>query len=501
MFSGFHSDECSNKFNKFFNTVFVIDLQPILIFKMKFKIIPILLLFMLSCFLKASGQYHIKINIDGYTDTVLLLTTYYGNKVLLVDTAYATEPGDFILSGDSSLAGGIYMAVSGKKKKLFEFIVDKEQEFEMRTDTVNYSLKMQISGSEENDLFFNYIRFNEQQHQNNKQIREMLHNTSPDSPEYLIIQRQMDSINKITVDYKLNLISSYPDLFISKMLGAMREVEIPDSVKTSTDSTATYKYYKKHYWDYFDLSDKRLLHTPLTDNKVDQYFEQLVVVHPDSIIAEIDRIIALARPSNEMVSWLVWKFVSEYQNPKYMGFDVVFIHLADEYFQKEPIRNTTPSILKTIVDQANKMRPLVLGSPAPNLILIDTSGQYRSFHNLTNDYILLFFWDFDCGICKIEIQGLKELVIDKQFDIGVFAININAELDKWKSSIIEQNFTWTNVNGTRSVTADYHDLYDTHGTPALFILDKDRNIIAKQIATGQINQFLKNHEKRINKLN
>lgn len=464
---------------------------------MNFKTILIIVVLFVSLQLKAADKYNISIKITGYQDTVMLLTTYYGDKILLVDTAYVENTGSFTFSGNDLLPGGIYMAVSQKKHKLFEFIVNENQQFKLSTDTIAYSMNMQVQGSPENKLFFDYMKFNEKQFRNSKLTRDSLHLETKGSEKYESLKTKLGVINDLTADYKINIISEYPDFFITSLFKAMREVEVPDSITQIGDSTASYLYYKKHFWDYFDLTDPRLLHTPMFAKKVDQYFDKLIVVHPDSAIAAIDEIIQLARPSQEVVSWLVWHFVSEYQNPKYMGFDVVFIHLADEYFQKEKILNSTPSITQTIVDQANKMRPLVLGSPAPNLIMIDTSGNYQSFNNLTNDYIVLFFWDFDCGICKGEIKGLKDLLIEDKFDIGVFAINVNSELDKWNQSIIEQEFIWSNVNGTRSVTEDFHDLYDIHGTPALFILDRKRAIIAKQISSIQVNTFIKNHEKRM----
>ena len=444
---------------------------------------------------EAQENYRILIDIEGYQDSSLLLTTYYGDKILLVDTAYASGTGSFLFEGDSPLPGGIYMAVSQKKIKLFEFIVDKKQEFKLQTDTSAYTSNMKSIGSQENDLFFGYITYNEQLYLKNKTLTDSLSALKSGSKAFDKIKGRIDDINKQAADYKLNIINNHSDLFIASLLGAMREIEIPDPVQNSTDSTAIYRYYKNHFWDYFDLSDARLLHTPMFSKKVDQYFDQLVVVHPDSTIAAIDDLIARARPSQEVVSWLVWYFISKYQNPEYMGFDVVFIHLADNYFMKEDIMNATPSVRQNIIDRANKMRPLTLGSPAPNLILIDTIGNYQSFASLSNDYVLLFFWDYDCGVCKKEIVDLKKLMAETNHDIGVYAINVNADLEKWKQGIIENEFIWTNVNGTRSVTQDFHDLYDTHGTPAIFLLDKYRNIIAKQLSMKQVDQFIKNHEK------
>ncbi len=83
---------------------------------------------------------------------------------------------------------------------------------------------------------------------------------------------------------------------------------------------------------------------------------------------------------------------------------------------------------------------------------------HRSFHILTSKYIELFFWDYDYGICKKEISKLEELFNDKQFDFEFFVINVNADLKVWKQSLMEYDFSWINVNGTRSVTEEFSSL-------------------------------------------
>ncbi len=63
-----------------------------------------------------------------------------------------------------------------------------------------------------------------------------------------------------------------------------------------------------------------------------------------------------------------------------------------------------------------------------------------------------------------------------------------------KNRMLEKGLEWINVNGTRSVTQNFHDLYDTYGTPAIFILDKNRKIIAKRISAKQILGFIENYQ-------
>lgn len=483
-----------NKFKEFFNTAFFNRFAANLKTKMNNRIFLLLITLMLTLASFAGDKYKIKINIKDYQDTSLLLTSYYGDKVILVDTSFTSKAGIFAFEGNDPLPQGIYMAVSNKKIKLFEFVVGVDQNFTLTTDTANYTMNVFVEGSEENKIFFDYMHFNEKLYFENKELQEKISRTQQGSNEFSEIQKEIDSINLLAGNYKLDIIDEHPELLVSALFNAMREIQFPDSIINSPDSATAYNYFKSHYWDYFDLSDSRLLRTPLLGKKVKSYLDQVVVRHPDSVIAAIDLLINMARPSNEVISWLVWHFTSEYQNPEYMGFDVVFIHLVDEYFANEEIENLTPSVLENLQERADKMRPLLLGEEAPNLILIDTTGNYQSFFSLGNEYVLLYFWDYDCGICQKESEYLKKLYAETNLDIEIYAVNVNADLDKWKSSVKEKEFNWVNVNGTRSVTQNFHDLYDTYGTPAIFILDKNRNIIAKKIGAEQVEGFLEYQE-------
>ena len=257
-----------------------------------------------------------------------------------------------------------------------------------------------------------------------------------------------------------------------------------------------YLYQKKHYWDRLDLSDERFLRTPLLEPMLNTYFNHFVYKHPDSAITAIDTVIAKARPSVQMASYLLWYFISEYQNPKYMGFDKVFVHLVDNYFLKEEIAGVTPSILEKLNERSAILKPLLIGEPAPNLMLIDTNEKYESFYNLETDFTLLLFWDYTCDVCETEINELLSILDTTSYIIGVYAINTNGDTKKWKEVIQERKMNWLNVNGSKGVTQDYHDLYDINGTPRLFLLDNEKKIIAKHFKVAQLiaiieNQFMK----------
>ncbi len=460
------------------------------------NILITLTLLLIYCNSFGQEGYEINVKVRGYKDSTMLLTSYFGQKIRLIDTAYAYNNGEFTFRGEKKLPGGIYMAVSANKRKLFEFIVSEDQKFSLETDTIDYVANMSFNGTKNNMVFFDYLLKNEAYFKLNKSLSQQIDSLQNNDKNADKLISKRESINLEAINSKLEVINENSDLFVSSLLNSMRELEIPDTIINSADSVQRYVYYRDHFFDYIDLSDSCLLRTPIYMRKVKKYFDQLVVFNPDSVIAAIDIVIKEARPSQEVIGYLVWYFVSEYQNPKYMGFDKVFVHLVDEYFSKEDISNTTESILESLQERADKIRPILIDMPAPQLLLVDTLGTLTSFEKIQNKYTILFFWDSDCGICGKEIVELNKTYSNSNYDIEVYAINVNGDLEKWKKAIRDKSVPGINVNGTRSATRDFHDLYDIYGTPVIYVLDGEKNIIAKRIGADKLEEFIDNYEKR-----
>jgi len=445
----------------------------------------------------AQESYRIQIKINGSQDTALLLASYYGNKIRLVDTAFTKVPGNFVFEGEKVLPGGVYMVVSPKKVKLFEFLINKNQHFVLNTDTADISMHLKAQGSIENTVFFNYLQYSDKIYKEVLVLRKELKQTKKNTPAYKQLQEKIATLRKENITERKALIRSHPGTFVAKLFEAMEEVRVPKKSHPA-NSLYEYHYMKQHFWDHFDLSDPRLLRSPMYDQKLKAYFKQLVPFQPDSVDSAIDKVIAMARPSKENVSYLVWYFTVEYQNPKYMGFDKVFVHMVDQYFSKEPIENTSASILKLLKNRAAKIRPLLIGNLAPELILQDTTGKFVSFYGIRKKLTLLFFWDYKCHICKRQLAELVPMYpgLVKKYNLAVYAININPDLNQWKAAVRNRRLPWINVNGTRTLKGDFTKLYDIHGTPQLFLLDKDKHIIAKQFSVNQLVKILQNYSGR-----
>jgi thiol-disulfide isomerase/thioredoxin len=151
---------------------------------------------------------------------------------------------------------------------------------------------------------------------------------------------------------------------------------------------------------------------------------------------------------------------------------------------------------KVLKDEADRMRRSLVGRIGKNLIMQDVNLKPCSMYDISNKYTILFIFDPDCPRCKEETPKLVELYNEKKFDVEVYAVSLDSSMAKMRDLIATLDLKWVTVNGPRSYVGPIHDLYDINTTPSLYILDNKRRIIAKKIGVEQVEEFLKNYEKR-----
>ena len=461
---------------------------------MKLKKIHILFSFLVASFgltpLLSQNAYDIDIKIGQNTDTTFFLANYFTDKFYITDTS-TQYVGQAVFAGKEPLKEGIYMLANKKKEKVFEFVVGKEQHFKIEAGTGNDPSAVVVEGSLDNTLFFDHILFVNNAYGQIQELSEQMKKPDVLPVEKENLQNKIDSLNISIINFRKSITDQYPDLLFGKVLLAMQDPIVPEHLRN--DQEATYHYYKSKFWDNFDLADERLLLTPILPMKLKTYFEKLVMPDADSIIIEVDKLMTKASSSEKMTEYLIWHFVADYQTPKIMGLDKVFVYLVDHYFVTKKIKNTTPSVEEQLMERANKMRNSLLGMKAPEMWLVDTTDNFRSFREIDKPFTVLIFWDQTCGHCKKEMETLYELYKTGAYDFGVYAINSTNDFDGWKKYIREKKYPWLHVNGTKSMTTDYHDLYDIYSVPVIYLLDKNKTIIGKRIAAEHLSKLIDNY--------
>lgn len=449
----------------------------------------------------ASGR-NIPITLTPLKNCKVYLGSYLGTGRTLVDSAMLNEKSQGVFKGDKKLPGGIYFVVSPQMTIQFELLMDDIQQFSIKGDT---SLKDQatIIGSKDNDLFKTYTAYSVEKGQLRQQL-STAYKAATNKADSTRLYNSLTTLDREVQQYRANIIQQHPNSLLAMFFNTMKTPETPTIpvVNGKPDSTYPFRYVKEHFWDDVAFNDDRLLRTPFFEPKLDDYFRYYVSPEPDSIIEEVKYILLSARTGKEIYPYLLTKFTNKYMNPEFMGQDKVFVYLFENFYAKGDTVILNPASRKTVTERAYSLMANQLGKPAPVLNLTDTTGKTVSLYNLKSEFTVVAFWDPNCGHCKEEMPRLDSFYQNKWKALGVAVYGVNIyenEVPAWKKFITEKKLSgWTHAYQTKAAkdaeeragVPNYRQLYDIFKTPTLYLLDKEKRIVAKQLSLEQFDDLI-----------
>ncbi len=461
--------------------------------KVRNQILVLLTILGLSTFAqKKDDAYKLQFKVKGVHDTVCFLANYYGDKQYLKDTAVCDSKGNFTFTGSEKLPGGVYLVVV-PKKKFFEIIIgsDKEQYFSCETDTTNFATYMKVSGSAENEQFYIYQKYLQEKGKDVEKLKEQIKKNPKDSATST---QKMIDIDKDVMQFRKEFMDKNQGLFVSKLFKSTEDIKIPTNPNPK-DSTFAYRYYKKHFFDNIDLTDDRILRSPIYHNKLEQYIKKMVLQYPDSLIPEIDMIIAKTGSNKEMFKYHVWYLNYTYEISQMMGMDAIFVHMAEKYYLTDKVDWIDAKTKEKFKEKYEILKPLLIGKKAPNTYMTDSIGTMIQLDNIKAKAIIVVFWDPNCGHCQKDIPKLHDIYVKnnwKSKGIAVYAASTERSDKDWKKFIREKNInSFINVWDKNTYT-DFRKMWDIYSTPVVYLLDENHIIRAKRIGVEQIEEFLKN---------
>ena len=465
------------------------------------KMAALLLSLFFSLSLYAQEGYEIKITLKPFKNQFVYLGHYYGKQLPIIDSVKLNEKSEGIFKGSKKLGGGIYLIGYPDKSGNFEILIDKNQRFSIMADAGNPT-GVSFQQSPENAEFKAYQLFMS----TNGRLADSLNKLrmSTTGQDSMDLTGQLEALNKKIRDYRIGIMTRSPDSYLTTLLKAMREPEVPvNDPAAKTDSLFAYKYFKNHYWDGVNFYDDRLLRTPFFEGRIDRYFEQLVYPSADSVISEIDYMLAFAGASPEMERFLLLKFTNRYLNQKLMWEDAVFVHLFDKYYSNKNYSWLNEQSKKIITDRAYSLMANITGKPAADIELKDTAGKMVSLYNIPAAYTVIAIWDPTCGHCKEVIPQLDSAYHARWKSLGLKMFGLAKETDgkksDWTTFIKDHRlFDWTHVYYSKEEDAarinagipGYSQLYDVQSFPTLYLLDQDKRIIGKKLTVNQIDEIL-----------
>jgi thiol-disulfide isomerase/thioredoxin len=468
----------------------------------QYKTIGTLILLALAGSSFAQG-YQVSLKAPQFKKGLVYLTYRMGPSLNVVDSAAISNTGQAIFKGKGKLPGGIYVIVLPGKRLSFDFFIDKEQKIAIAVnDTADLLNKVVVTGSQENILFTQYQRFVAVK---GKQLQEarMAYTQARNRADSALHEGNYTKHNKELNDYRKEIMTKQPKSMMATFLKAMQEPEVPiRQPKTQEDSLINYHYYKAHYWDGVTFMDERVLRTPFFLPRLERYYREVIIQAKDTIIADIDYRLLLARTAPELYKYMLNWLTDEYFSPKYMGHDAIFVHLYEKYHAQGVSKWLNEKQMQALTRRAYMLWANLIGEKAANLEMIDSTGKPKALYDVSADYTVVCFWDPTCGHCKEVIPKIDSVYQAswKAHNVKIYAVLNEDVKTEWINYIKNNNLgDWIHVYQTKAMAdADaaaqrppYRQLYDVTQTPKLFLLDKEKRIVAKSLSWDQLDELLK----------
>jgi peroxiredoxin len=456
------------------------------------NLLTFLLLVLMAGQVNARNGYRIQVKFTEVKDSMIYLAHYYGKPLPTIyktDSARFDKKGVAILESKEETLGGIYLLLLSDKQTYFEFLLNNGDEMTITVDPKKLADGdgVTFKGSPENERFLDYVKFlktfGATQQALQKELEEVT--TAADSAA---IRDRMTETGKTLIAYRKDYVKKHPNTLLSSIFNALDVPRIPEEKHYlpdgREDSSFAYNYYKAHYWDNFDFTDDRLIHTPIYDGKLDEYFNKIVLPIPDSVTREGDTLLARTRGRKELFKYTLWWLARNTESSKIMGMDQAFVYFVEQYILRGDAYWLDAEGVERYRERISKIAPNIIGNVAPEITMPEYgTNKNISLSSIKAKYTLVVFWDPTCGHCTKEVPQIDSLyrTVLKDKGMKIYAVRTEGPVDKWQEFVKNNKLTdWYHVYDPEH-KSDYRSKYDVYSTPVIYLLDEKKIIRGKRL--------------------
>ncbi|MGL4346504.1 MAG: thioredoxin-like domain-containing protein [Chitinophagaceae bacterium] len=448
------------------------------------------------------NDYEIDITLKPFKNQWVYLAYYFTNQTnkYLVDSVLLDNNSRAVFKGNNeAMNGGVYLIIFPGKSKFIEFIIDSNKKFAITIDTVNLD-NIKFTNSPENNDFYAYQQFLKKTKEKYQKLDSNLRASrvmDSNAPRQNMIN-QYKEINAYTKAYtKKNSHQFLSTLFL--LMDGPEIIQQPNAI----DSL---EYFFYHYWDNISFSDPKILRTPILEQKLNQYIRTLIPNKLDSMTNVAFNIIEEAKKDSLTYRYYLSKLAIDYGNSVIPIQSDAFYYIFNKYIENSKPSWMSDNLYDQMQRRSNFIVGNIIGNNAYDIELLDTTDKKFNLYDIKSNYIVLCFWDPVCGHC-LEIMPLLDSLYQNSWEkkgVTMVGIYVDGGLENWKKYISTHNKKW--LHGYESDTMrsvlntqqkpNFRQLFNVTETPKIYLLDKDKKIVLKQITPLQLNQYFEYLEKR-----
>jgi thiol-disulfide isomerase/thioredoxin len=438
--------------------------------------------------------YSITAHISDLPVNKIILTRVYGDDLFTVDSLVATKQDfRFILPDNAPV--GLYRLILGKTKRA-EFMGGSPQSINLIFNKENISFysnfnfpidSLKIIESEENKIYYSFLSEYNKLDYRIQQIYPLLSNY-PETTDFY--DRVVSEFHEIQKEQELIIektTQKYPDTYAARIIKMYRT---PFLEGTWTEMERVL-YMREHFFNGLDFTDTLLLNSNIYTKKIIEFLSLyrnpnlMQSEQEDLFIEAVDKILTVVNQDRDMYAFVLDYLIKGFEKFK---FEKVLTHIADNYMD-ESCETENELLVKKRMDAYRKM---AIGNIASEIILEDINGNLTALSEIVHKYTLVLFWSTTCPHCNSMLPKLKKWYNeDREIDLEIFAISIDSSKTEWHNVVLNNQLPWRNCIEPGGWTGRSASDYNLYATPTMFILDRNRRILAKPVTFYEFTREVK----------
>lgn len=415
------------------------------------------------------SQYSIKGKIDqGKNFSWVLLYKIKDGKQIYIDNA-DVKNNEFEFTVSENENSGIFRVFYQVENQLYiEFIYNKENiDFSFNPNYPIESLK--FNGSDENILYQQYFKSVSDKQQSLDSLQVVFFNSNDDKLDKKLnksYSSKLSSLKSTQLDFENQSKGKLSSHFIK----ADKQFNAENPIKAPTDYLSQVK---KHFFDTVDFNDSILKNSTFINDKILDYIFYLNQSNDPIALNEMQKKsinISLNKLDNSVLKKNIEESIltqyAEEQNGEMVNFMLDHYNKLPNSLRDSAFKNHILSEVKT-----------TLGKKSPN-VAWEENGIPKSLYeaNDANIYIIVFF-SSGCPHCQKEMPEFHKF-IQTTSNIKVIAIGLEDEKAPWEQMVKDYS-GFVNILDLDKWDSSRVQDFGISSIPNYFILNKDKNIIAK----------------------
>jgi peroxiredoxin len=274
---------------------------------------------------------------------------------------------------------------------------------------------------------------------------------------------------------------------VNPLLGRVAALSILPDYYGQSGYASLAEFYGKSYFAHADLTDRNYETIPEFGLAFENYARQMQAVgikkeemqqYADAVWSKI--------PSQKMQRIAMGGLIKGYQSlnhPLYSTYATKYIALY---------RTSNWGEIGRLEMDMRKNATYTVGMEAPDLAGMTPDSATYSLKQMRGKVVLIDFWASWCGPCRKENPNVV-LSYNKYHSKGfdVLGVSLDREAGAWKNAIKQDGLPWRHISDLKGWQSEHAALYSVSSIPQTVLVDREGNIIARNLRGEQLGAKLK----------